>query len=108
MNENRETLEKRVLFIFNKRGGKVVRAAEGLGKGFLGMYALQNTTKGRVSILAYDSDYLIEQIYIGDESGFPNVIRSKTSGDLGYINNYILDEEHLDVNKLIKAVDSER
>lgn len=107
--ENRDILEKRVLFIFNKRGGKVVQAAEGLGRGFLGMYALQNITKGKIGILVFDSDDLIEQVYVGSPDGLSDVIYSeKIEGGLGYMHNYVLDEEHIDVNRLLKAVDSKR
>ena len=103
---DRETLEKRVLYTFNKRGGAVVRRAEGLGRGLIGMYALQNTSKGRISIVVFESDNLIERVYIGDEQGFPDVIYAdKEDYSLGYLDEYIKDEKHIDIQKLMDAVE---
>ena len=41
--EKNTTLEWRTLYMFNKRGGKLVKCIEGRGRGMLMMWALQNT-----------------------------------------------------------------
>lgn len=101
----RNTLDQRILFTFNKRGGKVVRSAEGMGRGMLGMYALQNTSKGRVSILVFADDHMIERVYIGDE-GCPEVIYAeKAENGLGCLDEYIKDEQHIYIDQLLKFVE---
>lgn len=104
--ENRDQLEKRVLYTFNKKGGTVVRRAEGLGRGLLGMYALQNTSKGRISILVFDSDNAIERIYIGSPEGCPDVIYpEKLECSFGYLDEYIKDEKHINIQQLTDAIE---
>lgn len=104
--ENRDQLEKRVLYTFNKKGGTVVRRAEGLGRGLLGMYALQNTSKGRISILVFDSDNAIERLYIGSPDGLPDVIYpEKINCDFGYLDEYIIDEKHISITNLMNVIE---
>ena len=96
-------LEKRELYVFNKRGGKVGKKVEGLGRGMIGMWALQNTTKGRVSVMILPN-HKIETVYIGDDSGFPSVKYIYKTELFLDMDDYIEDELHLDVNRLIADI----
>lgn len=97
------TLEKRELYVFNKRGGKVVKKVEGLGRGMIGMWALQNTTKGRVSVMVLPN-HEIEIIYVGDNSGFPSVKYIHKTNYFLDMDDYIVDEEHLDISRLLTNI----
>lgn len=92
-------LEKRELYVFNKRGGKVVKRVDGTGRGMVGMWAFQNTSKGRVSVLVLPN-HEIERVYIGTE-GCPNVKYIHKTDYLLDMDDYIVDEQHLNVNQLI-------
>ena len=96
-------LEKRELYVFNKRGGKVVKKVEGVGRGMIGMWALQNITKGRVAVMILPN-HEIEVVYVGDDSGFPSVKRIYKTELLLDMDDYIEDEQHLDVSRLIADI----
>lgn len=96
----REVLANRTLYMFNKKNGKLVKSASGMGRGMLGMYGLQNTTKSRISILVFDEDNVIERIYIGRE-GCPKVIYlDKMDYEETSLDEFILDEQHIDMDWL--------
>lgn len=96
----REVLANRTLYMFNKKNGKLVKSASGMGRSMLGMYGLQNTTKGRISILVFDEDNVIERIYIGRE-GCPKVIYlDKMDYEETSLDEFILDEQHIDMDWL--------
>lgn len=96
--EKNTTLEWRTLYMFNKRGGKVVKSAEGRGRGMLMMWALQNTTKSRISVLVVRDTNEIEAVYIGRESGCPKVIYLYKMPQYNInLNDYINDETHIDI-----------
>ena len=97
------TLENRTVYIFNKKGGKVIKSASGMGKGMVGYWALQNTTKSRVSVLLFTDTHEIERAYVGTENGFPKVIHVE---DMGLdLDNYIIDEQHLDTQALMNDLE---
>ena len=97
-----ENLEKKTLFIISKKTGKALKCAEGLG-GLLGMYALQNTKKGKIAILL-DSDNQLLKVYIGSKSGIPEVVYIENEG-LYYLENFLKDENRLDINELLSFCD---
>lgn len=97
------TLEKRELYVFNKRGGKVVKKVEGLGRGMIGGWALQNITKGRVAVMILPN-HEIEVVYVGSDDGFPSVKRIYKTELFLDMDDYIEDELHLDVNRLIADI----
>lgn len=97
------SLDKRILYVFNKRGGKVVKCAEGVGRGVIGLWAFQNTSKGRIAVLTLD-DGLIERVYIGNE-GCPKVKHVHKTNYVLDIGSYVIDDQHLDVNQLISDLE---
>lgn len=94
------TLDKRTLYVFNKRGGKVVRIVEGTGRGMIGFWALRNTTKGRASVLTLD-DHQIERVYVGRDGGCPEVKHIDKTDFVLNMDDYIKDEQHLNLNSLL-------
>lgn len=100
--EKNTTLEWRTLYMFNKRGGKLVKCIEGRGRGMLMMWALQNTTKSRVSVIVIKDTNEVEVVHIGKESGCPKVIYlyKMPQYDIN-LNDYINDETHIDINGLM-------
>lgn len=100
--EKNTTLEWRTLYMFNKRGGKVVKCIEGRGRGMLMMWALQNTTKSRVSVIVIKDTNEVEVVHIGKESGCPKVIYLYKMPQYNInLNDYINDETHIDINGLM-------
>lgn len=100
--EKNTTLEWRTLYMFNKKGGKLVKCIEGRGRGMLMMWALQNTTKSRVSVIVIKDTNEVEVVHIGKESGCPKVIYlyKMPQYDIN-LNDYINDETHIDINGLM-------
>ena len=97
----RNVLDVRELYVFSKRGGRLTKMVSGKGKGLLGMYALQNTTKGSVAVMVFENDHQIERVYIGSE-GCPKVIYNDKNGWwLNSLDEYIKDETHIDINRLV-------
>lgn len=102
MTEQNRTLENRTVYIFNKRGGKLIKSASGMGRGMLMMWALQNTTKGRISVMVFTDTNEMEAVYIGKESGCPKVIYLYKMPQYNInLNDYINDETHIDINGLM-------
>lgn len=100
--EKNTTLEWRTLYMFNKRGGKLVKCIEGRGRGMLMMWALQNTTKSRVSVIVIKDTNEVEVVHIGKESGCPKVIYLYKMPQYNInLNDYINDETHIDINGLM-------
>ena len=88
--------------MFNKRGGKLVKCIEGRGRGMLMMWALQNTTKSRVSVIVIKDTNEVEVVHIGKESGCPKVIYLYKMPQYNInLNDYINDETHIDINGLM-------
>lgn len=99
--QENEVLANRNLYVFNKKTGKVVKRVDGLGKGMLGMWALQNISKSRIGILVFEEDNMIERVYIGNEN-VPKIIHyDKHPEYYVTLDDYIIDEEHVDINGLI-------
>ena len=100
---NDRVLDNRTVYVFNKKGGKVIKSASGMGKGMVGYWALQNTTKSRFSVLVFTDTNEIERAYVGTENGFPKVIHVE---DMGLsLDDYIADEQHLDTQALINDLE---
>ena len=100
--EKNTTLEWRTLYMFNKRGGKLVKCIEGRGRGMLMMWALQNTTKSRVSVIVIKDTNEVEVVHIGKESGCPKVIYLYKMPQYNInLDDYINDETHIDINGLM-------
>ena len=97
------SLDKRILYVFNKRGGKVVKCIEGTGRGVIGLWAFQNTSKGRVAVLTLD-DGLIERVYIGNE-GCPNVKYIHKTNYVLDIGSYVIDDQHINLSQLISDLE---
>lgn len=100
--EKNTTLEWRTLYMFNKRGGKLVKCIEGRGRGMLMMWALQNTTKSRVSVIVIKDTNEVEVVHIGKESGCPKCIYLYKMPQYNInLDDYINDETHIDINGLM-------
>lgn len=101
MTEQNRTLDNRTVYMFNKRGGKIIKSASGMGRGMLGMWALQNTTKGRISVMVFTDTHEMERVYIGKE-GCPKVIYLDKMPQYNInLDDYINDETHIDINGLM-------
>lgn len=57
----------------SRKTGKIDTTMEGLGRGLLQMWALQNTTKTKNTVIFEFDSGRISSLYEGDESGFPKV-----------------------------------
>ena len=96
------TLDNRTVYIFNKRGGKLVKSASGMGRGMVGYWALQTTTKGRIAVMVFTDTNEIERVYIGRENACPKVIHLEKMPQYNFnLNDYINDETHIDVHGLM-------
>lgn len=102
--EKNTTLEWRALYMFNKKSGKLVKSAEGRGRGTLMMWALQNTTKSRISVLVIRDTNEIEVIYNGRE-GCPKVDYLYREGINLCLDDYIIDDTHIRVDLLLTEKD---
>ena len=91
------------LYLFNKRGGKVIKTASSIAGGFIGLYALQNTTGERVSILVNADTNEILRVYIGRKDRTPHVSYNDKLGKLDYLERYIKDDTHINIDKLLEA-----
>jgi len=99
-------LEERTVYRFNKRGGTLVDGVTGQVRATTGLWGFQNTSKGRVSILVFNKDNLIERVYVGKE-GCPSVIYAdKMNYPLGSLDNYIINETHIDITKLLNDIEN--
>lgn len=57
----------------SKKTGKVDKMLEGIGKGLLQLWALQNTTKSKQCVIYEKDSGLVVAKYIGTDSGFPEI-----------------------------------
>lgn len=90
------------LYLFNKRGGKVVKHLESAGGfGMLGMYALRGVTGGRVGLIVDEANE-IQRLYIGRKGGCPKIVYLDKMGKLDYLELYLKDETSIFVNDLIE------
>ena len=69
-------LKTNYLVRFTRKTGKIDTTIEGLGEGLLSLWALQNTTKTKDTII-FDEDGIVVAYYEGTATGFPKV----TEGD---------------------------
>lgn len=69
---------------FSRKSGKIDTTLEGLGSGLLRLWALQNTTKTKDTIIFEKDTGNVCWYYEGNASGFPKV----DDTDLGHIDDY--------------------
>jgi hypothetical protein len=69
---------------FARKTGKIDMTLEGLGSGMLRMWALQNTTKTKDTIIFEKDTGRVCWYYEGTASGFPHI----EEDDLGHIDDY--------------------
>lgn len=99
---NERVLDERTVYVFNKRGGKLVKAASGMGRGMVGYWAFEITSKGRIAVMVFTDTNEIERVYIGRENAYPKVIYLDRMPQYNFnLNDYINDETHIDVNGLM-------
>lgn len=67
------TLHNFGLIRFSKKTGKIDTTMISLGKGMIQMWALQNTTKTKVSVILDIDDRKVITEYIGTSEGFPDI-----------------------------------
>lgn len=83
-----ETLRDYGLVRASKKTGKIDTSMTALGKGLLGMWALQNTTRTKHTVIFdLDSGEIVAH-YTGSDSGFPKV--EKNTGE--YVSEELLEE----------------
>lgn len=70
-----DTLHNYGLIRLSKKTLKVDKALTGIGKGILQLWALQNTTKAKASILIDIDERNTVAEYIGTDSGFPRIVK---------------------------------
>lgn len=69
---------------FARKSGKIDTTLEGLGSGMLRLWALQNTTKTKDTIIFEKDTGIVCWYYEGTASGFPDI----TDEGLGHIDDY--------------------
>lgn len=79
-----EELKTYCLLRFSRRSGKIDTSLEGIGAGMLRLWALQNTTKTKDTIIFEKDTGRVCWYYGGTSSGFPKI----DSEDLGHIDDY--------------------
>lgn len=92
MNSN---LDVHVLFRFSKKSGKIDTTMTGRGSALMQMWALNNTTSSKVTmIFNRETGNLVFQV-IGKKDGFPKVQKSQANGDMGNCAAYGISLEDL-------------
>ena len=76
-------MERFVLVRFNRKSGKIDTTLEGIGKGMLQLWGLQNTTKTKDTIVFSKETGEVVAYYEGT-GDFPKVSKE----DLGHIDDY--------------------
>lgn len=104
--ETRDKLDQKTILLFNKRGGKVVKAAEGISGGMLMFFALQNVTKGRIGILIHNDDAQISDVFIGGNYNMPTHIDLERGQITEYLGDYVIDDQHVNVPLIMDKVTS--
>ena len=80
---------------FARKSGKIDTSLEGLGTGMLRLWALQNTTKTKDTIIFEKKTGRVCWYYEGTASGFPKI----DDVELGHIDDYCPD--------LLEAINAE-
>lgn len=68
---------------FNRKSGKINISLEGIGKGLLNLWALQNTTPATDTIVFEKESGIVDKYYTGTKDGFPEIEK-----DAGNIEDY--------------------
>lgn len=84
-------LKKYGLIRASKKTGRIDTSMTGLGCGMLQLWALQNTTKTKITVVFEIETGLIRAKYEGTESGFPKVENKIESKGL-HIGEELLEE----------------
>ena len=74
----------------SKKSGKVDMAMTGIGSALLQLWALQNTTKSKRTVVFELDTGLISSIYTGTPDGFPSV-RKGIEEECLYVNDELRD-----------------
>lgn len=62
---------------FSKKTGKIDTTMTAIGKGLLQLWALQNTTKTKATVIIDIDERKISSEYIGTEDGFPEIHKTE-------------------------------
>lgn len=87
-------LNNYVLFRYSKKTGKIDTTLTGLGRAMLDLWALQNTTKTKNTIVINSDTGAVTYLVEGSE-GFPKVSDAKRGADLGICDEYGIPLEAL-------------
>lgn len=98
----RDVLAPRELYVFNTKSGKLTKKVTGYGRGMLGMWALQNVKKSQTAVMVFEDDHTIERVYIGKDGMAAVFYNDKKDWVLGSLDNYIIDDTHLDTDTIIR------
>lgn len=79
------------LIRFSKKTGKIDTTMTALGSGLIQLWALQNTTKTKASVIVDIDERKVFSEYIGTEDGFPKIRKDPETFE------YELPEELLDI-----------
>ena len=82
MKTQESKLKVHVLIRCSKRTGKIDTTMTGMGKALMQMWALQNTSKSKITYIIERESGNIVGAYLGKDD-FPLIRKSKVPGDLG-------------------------
>lgn len=85
-------LKNYVLVYYKKRNGAIEKTLEGIGPAMLKLWALQNTTSSKASLIFEKESGKVIFLATGKKDSMPDVQKE----DLGYIEDYglaIIDDE---------------
>lgn len=90
-------IKERTLYVFQKRGGKVTTAVEGLSQAMLTMWALNHISQGKIGILVTNDDFDIERVFIGRKDDMPTMTKTvpDEEGWFPNLHDFIKDETHI-------------
>ena len=74
-------MKKYILFRCSKKTNNIDKVLEGLGIGVISLWGLQNTTSSKYTLIAEKDSGRVVRKYIGNKSGFPEVIKEEDLDD---------------------------
>ena len=79
----------------SKKTGKIDTTMTALGSGLLNLWALQNTTSSKVTVIVNIDDRCTEREYHGTKDGFPRILKSEDEFEINipYDIYAVLDED---------------
>lgn len=81
-------LETYVCLRFNRKSGKIDKSLEGLGRGMLQLWALQNTNAKSKDTIVFNKETGDVIAYYTGTGGFPKIEMKDRGADLGNIEDY--------------------